>query len=183
MCSPKGKLGSQCGRMGSVTGSARILEGARIAAFSARNFRESIHHHRGTPPLSVCCLLRSQSKTSYGVYHFFGGKQKKRFLGWHICRMKLPPRFLLFDLHSVHGTSSRAPFRTSLRRSAFPISAMQLHDRSRRTMNENAPTCYRAPKWPDPEFPRKIPKNTPRPEILDSRNLHPKYPENTEKIP
>ena len=49
---------------------------------------------------------------------------------------------------------------------------------------ENAPTCYRAPKWPDPEFPQKIPKkNTPRPEILDSQNLPPKYPENTEKIP
>ena len=26
---------------------------------------------------------------------------------------------------------------------------------------ENAPTCYRAPKWPDPEFPRKIPKKYP----------------------
>ena len=22
----------------------------------------------------------------------------------------------------------------------------------------NTPTCYRVPKWPDPEFPRKIPK-------------------------
>ena len=26
---------------------------------------------------------------------------------------------------------------------------------------ENAPTCYRAPKWPDPDFPRKIPKKYP----------------------
>ena len=26
------------------------------------------------------------------------------------------------------------------------------------SMVENAPTCYRAPRWPDPEFPRKIPK-------------------------
>ena len=48
---------------------------------------------------------------------------------------------------------------------------------------ENAPTCYRAPKWPDPEFPRKIPKKYPRPEILDSQNLAPKYPENTKKYP
>ena len=23
---------------------------------------------------------------------------------------------------------------------------------------ENAPACYRAPRWPDPEFPQKIPK-------------------------
>ena len=23
---------------------------------------------------------------------------------------------------------------------------------------KNTPTCYRAPRWPDPEFPRKIPK-------------------------
>ena len=52
-----------------------------------------------------------------------------------------------------------------------------------KTMVENAPTCYRAPKWPDPEFPRKIPKKYPRPEILDTQNLSQKYPENTEKIP
>ena len=48
---------------------------------------------------------------------------------------------------------------------------------------ENAPTRYRAPPSLDPEFLRKIPKNNPRPEILDSHNLHPKYPENTETIP
>ena len=46
---------------------------------------------------------------------------------------------------------------------------------------ENAPTCYRTPRWPDLEFPRKIPKKYPRAEILDSQNLPPKYPENTDK--
>ena len=46
---------------------------------------------------------------------------------------------------------------------------------------ENAPTCYRGPRWPDPEFPRKIPKKYLRPAILDSQNLPPKYPENTPK--
>ena len=45
------------------------------------------------------------------------------------------------------------------------------------------PACYRAPGWPDPEFSRKIPKNTPWPEILDSRNLPRKYRKNTPKIP
>ena len=45
---------------------------------------------------------------------------------------------------------------------------------------KNAPTCYRAPKWPDPEFPRKILKNYP-----PGRNsgTPTKYPKNTEKIP
>ena len=46
---------------------------------------------------------------------------------------------------------------------------------------ENAPTCYRAPRWPNPGFPRKIPKKIPPPEILDSQNLPPKYPKNTLK--
>ena len=46
---------------------------------------------------------------------------------------------------------------------------------------ENAPTCYRAPRWPDLELPRKIQKKYPHPEILDSQNLHPKYAENTKK--
>ena len=46
----------------------------------------------------------------------------------------------------------------------------------------NAPTCYGAPRWPDTEFPRQIPKKYP-PEILDSQNLPWKPPENTEKIP
>ena len=45
---------------------------------------------------------------------------------------------------------------------------------------KNAPTCYRAPRWPDPEFPRKIPKKYP-----PGRNSGTprKYPQNTEKIP
>ena len=41
---------------------------------------------------------------------------------------------------------------------------------------ENAPTCYRAPKWPAPEFPRKIPKKYP-----PGRNSG--LPEFTPKIP
>ena len=36
---------------------------------------------------------------------------------------------------------------------------------------------------PTRNFHEKYRKNTPRPEILDSQNLPPKYPENTEKIP
>ena len=42
------------------------------------------------------------------------------------------------------------------------------------TRAENAPTCYRAPRWPDPESPRKMPKEYPWPEILDSQRLPPK---------
>ena len=45
-----------------------------------------------------------------------------------------------------------------------------------RLLLKNAPTCYRAPRWPDPEFPKKYPPDrnsgTPR-----------KHPQNTEKIP
>ena len=46
------------------------------------------------------------------------------------------------------------------------------------TLLKNAPTCYRAPKWPDPEFPRKIPK-----QYTAGRNSGTprKYPENTKK--
>ena len=45
---------------------------------------------------------------------------------------------------------------------------------------ENAPTCYRAPKWPDLEFPRKIPKKIPPgPKFWTPRV----YPQNTPKIP
>ena len=40
---------------------------------------------------------------------------------------------------------------------------------------KNAPTCYRAPRWPDLELPRKNRKHTPRAEILERKN--------TEKIP
>ena len=43
---------------------------------------------------------------------------------------------------------------------------------------ENAPTstCYRAPRWPDPDFHEKYPKNTPKPESLDSQKEKPKIP-------
>ena len=40
--------------------------------------KKSIHHHRGTPLFSVCLpTLRSQSKKSYGVYHFPGKTREK----------------------------------------------------------------------------------------------------------
>ena len=50
----------------------------------------------------------------------------------------------------------------------------------------NAPTCYKAPKWPDPEFPRKIPKYPPAqnsglPEFTPK--IPRKYRKNTPKIP
>ena len=48
---------------------------------------------------------------------------------------------------------------------------------------ENAPACYRAPTWPDRISMKNTKQNTPRPEILDSQSLPPKYPKNTEKIP
>ena len=64
---------------------------------------------------------------------------------------------------------------------------LELHFRCRRKCNfqkikiatisvENGPTCYRAPKWPDPEFPREIPKKYP-----PARNSG--IPEFTPKIP
>ena len=47
---------------------------------------------------------------------------------------------------------------------------------------ENAPTCYRAPTWPDPEFPRKIPKNTPRaPRFLNPNKIPQKIPKKNTK--
>ena len=52
---------------------------------------------------------------------------------------------------------------------------------------ENAPACYRAPRWPDPEFPRKIPKKYPParnsglPEF--ALKIARKYRKNTPKIP
>ena len=40
--------------------------------------KKSIHHHRGTPLFSVCHpTWRSQSKKSYGVYHFPGKTREK----------------------------------------------------------------------------------------------------------
>ena len=52
---------------------------------------------------------------------------------------------------------------------------------------ENAPTCYRAPKWPDPEFPRKIPKKYPPARNSGTPRNTPKIPrkyrKNTPKIP
>ena len=52
---------------------------------------------------------------------------------------------------------------------------------------ENAPTCYRAPKWPDPEFPRKIPKKYPAARNSGLPEFTPKMPrkyrKNTPKIP
>ena len=40
--------------------------------------KKSIHHHRGTPPFSVCRPTpRSQNKKSYGLYHFPGKTREK----------------------------------------------------------------------------------------------------------
>ena len=54
----------------------------------------------------------------------------------------------------------------------------------------NGPVALKTPRpateprnGPTRNFHEKYRKNTPRPEILDSQNLPPKYPENTEKIP
>ena len=46
--------------------------------------------------------------------------------------------------------------------------------------SENAPTCYRAPRWPDPEFPQKILKKIPP--GLKFWTLR-KYPQNTLELP
>ena len=59
---------------------------------------------------------------------------------------------------------------------------------SRRVYNiENGPTCYRAPKWPDPEFPRKIPKKYPPARNSGLPEFTPKIPrkyrKNTHRIP
>ena len=52
---------------------------------------------------------------------------------------------------------------------------------------ENAPTCYRAPRWSDLEFPRKIPKKYPPARNSGLPEFTPKipriYPKNTPKIP
>ena len=52
---------------------------------------------------------------------------------------------------------------------------------------ENALTCYRAPRWPDPEFPRKIPKKYPPARNSGLPEFTPKIPKkyrrNTPKIP
>ena len=45
---------------------------------------------------------------------------------------------------------------------------------------ENAPACYRDPRWPDPEFPRKIPKKYPPGLKFWTPGI---YPQNTPKIP
>ena len=60
---------------------------------------------------------------------------------------------------------------------------------------ENAPTCYRNPRWPEQEFPRRIPKKntslpeiprkhtkTSRPEILDPQQTPRKYQRTSPEI-
>ena len=50
---------------------------------------------------------------------------------------------------------------------------------------KNAPTCYRALRWPDLEFPRKIPKTpkfwTPRVYPQNTPKIAKKYPQNTKR--
>ena len=60
--------------------SKRIPKPKQRGGNSCGPFREikSMHHHRGTPPFSVRRPTpRSQSKQSYGIYHFLG-KQGQR---------------------------------------------------------------------------------------------------------
>ena len=51
------------------------------------------------------------------------------------------------------------------------------------TWLENGPTCYRAPKWPDPEFPRKMPKKYPPARHSGLPEFTPKIPRKYQKIP
>ena len=47
-------------------------------AMRAMRGKKSIHHHRGTSLFSVCRPTpRSQSKKSYGVYHFLGKTRER----------------------------------------------------------------------------------------------------------
>ena len=48
---------------------------------------------------------------------------------------------------------------------------------------ENAPACYRAPGWPDPEFPRKIPKKYHSGLAEFTPKIPRKYQKSTSKIP
>ena len=79
-------------RVGTPSGGIRenrtsILEASERPTFFSRSVerthlldrgKKSIHHHRGTPPFSVCCPTpRSQSKKSYGVYYFYGKTREK----------------------------------------------------------------------------------------------------------
>ena len=60
--------------------------------------------------------------------------------------------------------------------SQVQLRVSRIHCATKIDMFENAPTCYRAPRWPDPEFPRKIPKKYPRAEILEPQENTPKIP-------
>ena len=55
-----------------------LIESAQPSPRKFARRKKSIHHHRGTPPCSVCRPTpRSQSKKSYGVYHFPGKTREK----------------------------------------------------------------------------------------------------------
>ena len=48
---------------------------------------------------------------------------------------------------------------------------------------ENAPACYRAPRWPDPEFPqKKSEKVGPRPKFWNPKKIPQKYRKNTKTM-
>ena len=54
------------------------IEGFQDTWHSTTGKKKSIHHHRGIPLFSVCRPTpRSQSKKSYGAYHFPGKAREK----------------------------------------------------------------------------------------------------------
>ena len=94
------------------------------------------------------------------AYHFFGGPKS---LCWKSLCVFLSPKFIF-----VRTLENTTPHAQKLFRLKMSIRALSFCGQ-REAQIENAPTCYRAPRWPDPEFPQKIPIKDPRPEILDSR--------------
>ena len=91
-----------------------------------------------------------------------------------LCSM--PARF-----RSNSGVSGRLLRKLAL--VAFSAMATLLSRRAVecRSRIKNPPTCYKAPKWPDREFPRKIPKTSLK--LWNPKKTPRKHPENTPKIP
>ena len=61
-----------------LSSSQQHCSSLELGSEAASRGKKSIHHHRGTPPFSVCRPTpRSQSKKSYGVYPFPGKTREK----------------------------------------------------------------------------------------------------------
>ena len=80
----------------------------------------------------------------------------------------------------------KGPKNTPVSRDKNSVSTMLPEDQKEYPINrslgllnflENATTCYRAPRWPDLEFPRE------RPPKMDSEKIPPKYPKIPKKYP